>query len=374
MLQNEIISSFHQAREPGVTQAPLGPDLRYIGKLPILNKINNFEEEYLLKGDKIVNRWYGMDEDSIPCYRETIEYRTKNDSKNYYELQYYEYDLRPENQDVTVVNDVMKINVHTKLENLPTTSGIIRRRYDLYFVKDSNTKELFSSKTVESRIIEVNDNDHAGGRRQVEIIKHDIPMQSNVIFENGQFNTQRMKAGFNLDNNILTAQSVYSTANYSNGIIAIEGHFQSQIAAEDGCTFATLGTNSSYLINQDQYLYHAGDATIDDDNIDGCCYFIPINFEQLNIEDYDTINFKFDQDLAPAQVNRSSFSGYIYETDGNNQLHTRGGGGERLETSGEYNLKQDLGGSGLNYVPIYVSFRLTHGTYHIKKIWFSKEH
>lgn len=199
-------------------------------------------------------------------------------------------------------------------------------------------------------------------------------MQSNVIFENGQFNTQRMKAGFNLDNNILTAQSVYSTANYSNGIIVIEGYFQSQIAAEDGCTFVTLGTNSSYLINQGQYLYHAGDAIIDDDNIDGCCYFIPINFEQLNIEDYDTINFKFDQDLAPAQVNRSSFSGYIYETDGNNQLHTRGGGGERLETSGEYNLKQDLGGSGLNYVPTYVSFRLTHGTYHIKKIWFSKEH
>jgi hypothetical protein len=106
-----------------------------------------------------------MDEDSIPCYRETIEYRTKNDSKNYYELQYYEYDLRPENQDVTVIGNIMKINLHTKLENLPITSGIIRRRYDLYFVKDSNTKELFSSKIVESRVIEVSDNDHADGRR-----------------------------------------------------------------------------------------------------------------------------------------------------------------------------------------------------------------
>lgn len=322
MLQNEVISSFHQAREPGVTQAPLGPDLRYIGKLPILNKINNFEEEYLLKGDKIVNRQYGMDEDSIPCYRETIEYRTKNDSKNYYELQYYEYDLRPENQDVTVIGNIMKINLHTKLENLPITSGIIRRRYDLYFVKDSNTKELFSSKIVESRVIEVNDNDHADGRRQVEIIKHKMPQ--NILFEYGQFNSDQ-------------THSVLSLNNY-------DEWRGSEIGFQSGRNYF-INNSDGIQYNPDKIHYVTdyyiprpflnADNIIELNNIDThttglCnCIFIPINPDIIT----------FGKNLKIKQRHKSgtgAFSANIYEKEGtgsSTHLTMRGGNGASSASS-----------------------------------------
>lgn len=205
------------------------------------------------------------------------------------------------------------------------------------------------------------------------------PLPMNVIYDSGRFNMARMKTGFALTN-ILTAQSVYPTANYSNGIIAIADYFTDQVAADDGKTFVTIGTEQGYLTEEGSYLQHIGtDAS--NDNVDGCCYFFPIAMQQLDVEDYDTINFKFDWSTAgitdPSQMSFGIFDAFVYRTNESNKLKTGGGGGQHLvksETLTEYNVSFDLGGSGLTWTPTYVSTRLSHGTYQIKKIWFSKEH
>lgn len=111
----------------GHKYVPIGPDLRYIGKLPT-SENNNFEEEYLLGEDKQIQRQY----DSIEgCYKENIMYKHKNSDNKFYRLDYSEYDMRPERQDIKVKDDLLiedplekqdeetlKINLHCKLENL----------------------------------------------------------------------------------------------------------------------------------------------------------------------------------------------------------------------------------------------------------------
>ena len=156
----KVISSFHYGNP-----APVGPDLRYVGKLPTSHN-HNFEEEYLLGEDKRIKRWYGVDSDNQPCYREEIRYGSAEDG--YYWLDYFEYDMRPMNQDVTYNNEVLTIDVHSKF-NLPNVNGTVLRKYNLYWHKNGQD-ELFSSKIVESRFIQ--DNNDPSKRKQIEIITH----------------------------------------------------------------------------------------------------------------------------------------------------------------------------------------------------------
>ena len=124
MKDNQVITD---QQNLGHKYVPIGPDLRYIGKLPT-SENNNFEEEYLLGEDKQIQRWY----DSIEgCYKENIMYRHKSSDNKFYRLEYSEYDMRPERQDIKVKDDLLfedpleeqdeetlKINLHCKLENL----------------------------------------------------------------------------------------------------------------------------------------------------------------------------------------------------------------------------------------------------------------
>ena len=48
------------------------------------------------------------------------------------------------------------------------------------------------------------------------------PLPDNVIFDNGMFNPNRMKTGFDLVNNTYLAQDVYSGISYSSGYLPIE--------------------------------------------------------------------------------------------------------------------------------------------------------
>lgn len=168
-VNNQVISSLINASTQGgkTKYVPIGPDLRYIGRLPGSN-VNNFEEEYLLGEDKQITRSYTVDDDNTPCYKEVIKYR-KNDNvtSNYYELECFEYDLRPQREDITVDNDKMIINLHSRLENLPQVAGTVLRKYKLYWYYAPGERELLSRKDVESRI----EQDHNDGRKQIEIIR-----------------------------------------------------------------------------------------------------------------------------------------------------------------------------------------------------------
>ena len=152
MTNSEVISRYKAGPElNNPTQgryAPLGPDLRYIGRLPGTHD-NNFEEEYIFGEDKQSIRSYTVDGKGDPCYKEVIKYG--EGLWDYYELEYYEYDMRPQRQDVTVDGDKLIINLHSRLENLPEEDGIILRKYSLQFYPRGGEKELVSTKAVVSK-------------------------------------------------------------------------------------------------------------------------------------------------------------------------------------------------------------------------------
>lgn len=199
-------------------------------------------------------------------------------------------------------------------------------------------------------------------------------LPANVIYDSGRFNAQRMKQGFSLSN-VLTAQSVYSGVSYSNGIRAIEGYFTQYVEAADGKTFESIGTSGSGIEDTGQYLEHIGTSATDDD-VDGCAIFLPVEMNSLREEGYSTLNILFDWSTDgitdPSQLNEGILHAYAKKTE-NYQLFDIGGGAislEKTSTLTEFEFSVNLGGSGLNWVPTYIEIRVTHGTYHIKKIWF----
>lgn len=189
----DVISGFYNR---GSKIIPVGPDLRYIGKLPTSHN-HNFEEEYLLGEDKRIKRWYGVDSNNQPCYREEIRYGSAEDG--YYWLDYFEYDMRPMNQDVTYNNEVLTIDVHSKF-NLPITEGIVLRKYNLYWHKN-NQDELFSSKIVKSKTVQ-----DSNSKKWIEIINHTEPMSDDVLFENGMFNPLYVGNNFTFPTDVVRGQ------------------------------------------------------------------------------------------------------------------------------------------------------------------------
>lgn len=210
--------------------------------------------------------------------------------------------------------------------------------------------------------------------RQITAGNPSLP--SNVIFDSGQFNSQRMKAGFSL-NNILTAQSVYSDISYNNGRMAIEmGGFTQYIQAADGKTFESIGTANSTLLNTGQYLEHIG-TSANDESIDGCAIYLPVEMDSLDEEGYSTIHVLLDWStegiVSPELLNTGEIATIVKKTENDYKLNNIGGGVLSLgntPTLTEYEFNESLGGSGLGWVPSYIEIRVTHGTYHIKKIWF----
>lgn len=108
----------------------------------------NFEEEQLLGCDRIVKRWYEND-----CYREQIDFRKENVTNNYYFLEYYEYDTRPDapDFDATVDGSKLTLDVYNKdNETFPQT--VDQRRttqvYKLYQKNAQGSNELISTREV----------------------------------------------------------------------------------------------------------------------------------------------------------------------------------------------------------------------------------
>lgn len=144
--------------DKGVTKTRNGPALRYVGPLPTSgedsdkNQVGNynFEEEYLLGDNKITVRWY----DNVNhCYRERIEFKQEEQQNDYYQIDYFETDIQPDDYDFTYdhANRKLTINLHNKMDNFNDTISIDSRA-DLWY-KDKNGEDTFiSSKIIKKRI------------------------------------------------------------------------------------------------------------------------------------------------------------------------------------------------------------------------------
>ena len=365
MIDNEVISSL---QDRGSKYIPIGPDLRYISKLPGCGN-NNFEEEYILGEDKQITRAYTVDDDNNPCYKEVIEYKSANTNSNYYELECFEYDLRPQRQDVTVDNDKMIINLHSRLENLPQAAGTVLKKYNLYWHPASGERELVSQKVVESRFLLDNNK-----RRWIEIIRKQSGPTPNIIFENGVFNSDRVPEGFNqLDNSVIPQPS----AGFSGGSTAIRS---------GGA--ATYLNTSTILINTGSNGYDAGiiDGMIchigntNDQELSGRGYYLPIVMQSLQDEGYTKIKISVgvsgygipgatpqnpSDGVLLFDILKASGSSSLYSLN-SIQINEDNGLAENPPMS-TYTI--DLSGYQ-EYTPTYIYLGFVVGTSHIQKIQF----
>lgn len=197
------------------------------------------------------------------------------------------------------------------------------------------------------------------------------PIQSNIIFDAGVFNMERMKQGFDFVNNTYIAQDIYPSVAYSSGYLPIErGGFATQIAADDGACFVNIGTDRAYLTQGDGYLEHEGNYITPD--VDGCDYYLPVVMQKFSEEGYTSFNVTLDYHYSPVQTGGSLFLMQIFGVDGSNLQDMASGGGDCPSTPDftERTFSMPVGTYSENFVPKYICIRMTSGTYRIKRMWF----
>ena len=120
---------------------PTSSALTNVGK-SIGSSNYNFEEEQLLGGDRIITRQYDNN-----YYRETIEFRTESINNQYYFIEYYEYDTRPDKTlDASVSGETLTFDLH-KIGNEAEKSGC-SQKYELYQKDKNENPSLISTREV----------------------------------------------------------------------------------------------------------------------------------------------------------------------------------------------------------------------------------
>lgn len=197
-------------------------------------------------------------------------------------------------------------------------------------------------------------------------------LPDNVIFDQGVFNMNRMKAGFSLDN-VLTSQEKYSGIPYYQGDMPItQGGFAQEIQADDGTVFANLGTNNEGMQIVGQALQHIGTEDYDYSK-DGCNYFFPIDFDTLRQEGYSKLCIDMDYSTQGIVNPTSAYRRievYLYYVSGNGLAPVGSQSFNLNDTPDFVQHTLELSPSYLDYVPAYLELVMTHGTYNIYKMWF----
>lgn len=235
---------------------PVGCRLADVGSNIRSNNFN-FEEEQLLGNDRIITRQYEND-----CYRETIEFRTKQITNQFYYIEYYEYDLRPDSKDfdITLRGHALDIDLYNKnnetfVHPAEGQEPALVQKYKLY-QKDANGKdELISIREVRKDVITEND------IRKPKIIEKIIhPLPPNVYYDNGQLNKELA-----YDNTDFATKTVYrgdfiAFNNY--GDTAVYDLIKDKIG--DGKIYEFLGTNAAEFLPSDNSI----NADLTDPNLD----------------------------------------------------------------------------------------------------------
>lgn len=211
--------------------------------------------------------------------------------------------------------------------------------------------------------------------REVWFEEAPTELPNNVIFDQGAFNTNRMKPGFSL-NNILTVQSVYPGTVATEGMAKIRNNFTSQIAADDGTTFVNYGTDENLLQKDFGYLEHFGRSNTNN-NVDECDYVFPIRVGNLLQEGYTKLHIAVQRSAVGIEsaTSRSRYMTINVDTiEADNTLsikcYKQHNFGSNPSFSRLVDVTVDLNANGYDWKPDYLEILMDHGTYVINKIWF----
>ena len=201
------------------------------------------------------------------------------------------------------------------------------------------------------------------------------PLAPNVIFDDGQFNLNRMVSGFDLMENI---QSTPKEWGISTGDQAIQGGYLSQYFGTNAI-LAAYGTQQEdgYYIEQNA-ITGVGKSRIG--NVCGIYYYLPISMQSLQTEGYSSLHVTISGNavgLPNASQNDHGGWGMIrlFYTPNPAQLSSIGigftfFGGDGIETETEETGSIPFSSHDLEQVPTYIAISCGGGTTRFKKIWF----
>lgn len=341
----------------------------------------NFEEEWLLGGDRIITRQYENN-----FYRERIEFRTTSVTTNYYSIEYYEYDTRPDAPDFDAVrkNKTLVIDLYNKDGDTFPAYGSepnIVQVYDLYQNKNSSSKDFISRRTVKKNTIYENGQYKT---KVTEILSHEQPMPRNVIFEHGRFNPALIPSTFDFANNMrkiaIGAEGSPVPALSAMRGMALGDYFHENLA--DGKCIMGYCLNSSEITIENNQISHVGRDSRSE--YGGAALYIPLAMgtyeeeglvgKKLYIMESGSANGipgagssttagsayiatcgKFNGSNAYSRLTSFSISGHQGTTESKDVI------------TGSYN---PISSSDGYYHPSLLELVLYQGTNHIKKIWF----
>ena len=199
------------------------------------------------------------------------------------------------------------------------------------------------------------------------------PLQNDVIFDDGRFNANRMKQGFDFENNVAFIQDLYPGISFGDAQTAIaNGAMYSVIQQDDGATLGNHGTDNNTISVVDNCITHIGLGMQASAN--GVDYYLPVNMQSVLSEGYSKLCIKlgYSKEGITAGGSAGYMLMYLYGVNSNYSLHYIGGDLFRMpeadvETEVTYNTLLD---GGTSEIPRYLRLTMSSGTYHIKKIWF----
>lgn len=194
---------------------------------------------------------------------------------------------------------------------------------------------------------------------------------SNVVFEDGIFNTDILYNGFNwLDNRYIP----YPQAGFYGGNMAIRGggaagHF------DTGEVLIAVGSNYVEASISNDQLRYTGNTN--DQELSGISYYLPLSMQSLQIEGYSKLKIAAGNSAYGIPGASSTFDGVlivsVLRSSGPSALSVLNS--ITISEEGLYQEPEVLTyeinlSSYQEYVPTFVSLEFVVGTSHITKIWF----
>ncbi len=197
------------------------------------------------------------------------------------------------------------------------------------------------------------------------------PIQSNIIFDSGVFNMERMQQGFDFVNNLTRCPAQMGVETARNAILG--GYLHDNI--DDGSILAGYSVGSQEMILESDSFSHVGESVVTTEF--GTVYFLPITMRTLSEEGYTKLKIISSGNAVgipgalPITYGGSFIIGVCAANGAGltrlNYATTNGGQGTETET--EEATEIDLSSYG-SYIPDYIEVFALNGTGRIKKIWF----
>ena len=197
------------------------------------------------------------------------------------------------------------------------------------------------------------------------------PIQSNIIYDNSQFNLSRMPSNFDFVNNLTRCPESMGVENARTAILG--GYLHDNIG--DGSILAGYSTGSPEMILESDSFSHVGESVYPTQY--GTVYFIPIVMRTLSEEGYSSFKVTASGNavgIPGAYPQTSGGSLYVSVCYANgtglsrfDSVSTDYGYGTEVEIESTKTINLSSYGS---YTPAYVEIFAMNGTARVKKLWF----